>query len=316
MSSDPFFDLRPLLLSISYRMLGSMSEAEDVVQEAYVRWHRAPRETVQSPRSYLGRIVTRLCIDRLRAAKDARETYVGPWLPEPILSDLEPGPEETIELAESLSIAFLALLESLTPFERAVFLLRRVFEFDYAEIAEVVGKSQASCRQLVSRAARRLGEGAPRFRVDPARGGELASRFLAACASGDLAGLLSLLTDDAVVIADGGGKARAARQPIVGRMNVATYMIGISKMAMYITSIVPVAINLQPGFVFLEGERIDSVLALDIASEGICGIHIFANPDKLERIARELEDAGRTGILASDVRENSTSTADGRREGG
>jgi RNA polymerase sigma-70 factor (ECF subfamily) len=270
---------------------------------------------VESPRSYLGTIVTRLCIDRLRAAKEVRETYVGPWLPEPILSDVEPGPEETIELADSLSIAFLVLLESLSPLERAVFLLRRVFEFDYAEIAEVVGRSEASCRQLVSRAARHLGEGASRFRIDRARGGELASRFLAACASGDLADLLSLLTDDAVVIVDGGGKARAARQPIVGRTNAATYMIGISKMATYITGIVPAAINGQPGFVFLEGERIDSVLALDIASEGICDIHIVANPDKLERIARELEDAGRAGILASDIRENSTSTADGRRKG-
>jgi RNA polymerase sigma-70 factor (ECF subfamily) len=258
---------------------------------------------VESPRSYLSTIVTRLCIDRLRAAKEARETYVGPWLPEPILSDVEPGPEQTIELAESLSIAFLVLLESLSPLERAVFLLRRVFEFEYSEIAEVVGRSESACRQLVSRAGRHLGEGAPRFAADRAVGGELASRFLAACASGDLGGLLSLLTEDAVVIADGGGKARAARQPIAGRMNVATYMIGISKMATYITGMLPAAINGQPGYVFLEGERIDSVLALDIASAGIRGIHLVANPEKLGRIAAGLERAGRPRVSASDIRE-------------
>ncbi len=304
-STDPFLAIRPLLLSISYRMLGSMSEAEDIVQEAYVRWRAAPREVVDSPRSYLSTIVTRLCIDRLRSIKEARETYVGPWLPEPILSDVEPDPAETIELTESLAIAFLVLLESLSPLERAVFLLRRVFEFEYAEIADVVGRSEAACRQLVSRAMRHLGQGASRFRADRARGGELASRFLAACASGDLEGLLSLLTDDATAIADGGGKARAAGRPIVGRTNVATY-IGISKMATNISGVFPAAVNGQPGFVFLDGERVDSVLALDVGSEGIRGIYIVVNPDKLERIAGRLEVAGYAGILASDVRENST----------
>jgi RNA polymerase sigma-70 factor (ECF subfamily) len=293
LSPDPFLDVRALLLSISYRMLGSMSEAEDIVQEAYVRWRAAPRETVNSPRAYLSTIVTRLCIDRLRTAKEARETYVGPWLPEPILSAVQPGPEETIELAESLSIAFLVLLESLSPLERAVFLLRRVFEFEYTEIAEVVGRSEAACRQLVSRAARRLGEGASRSPADLARAGELASRFLAACATGDLASLLSLLTDDAVVIADGGGRARAARQPIVGKIKVATYMIGISKMATSITGVVPSTINGRPGFVFLEGARVDSVLALDISSEGIRGVHIVVNPDKLNRIAKGLPTLGK-----------------------
>jgi RNA polymerase sigma-70 factor, ECF subfamily len=303
---DPFLAVRPLLLSISYRMLGSTSEAEDIVQEAYVRWHTAPREAVDSPRSYLSTVVTRLCIDRLRSAKEARETYAGPWLPEPILTVVQPGPEETIELAESLSIAFLVLLESLSPLERAVFLLRRVFEFGYAEIAEMVGRSEAACRQLVSRAARHLGEGASRSRADRARAGELASRFLAACASGDLASLLSLLTDDAVVIADGGGRARAARRPIVGKMKVATYVIGISKMATYITGIVPSTINGQPGFVFLVGARVDSVLALDISSEGVDGVHIVANPDKLKHIAGQIECAGQDDIRASDVREHST----------
>lgn len=313
-SIDPFLAVRPLLLSISYRMLGSMSEADDIVQEAYVRWRAAPREVVDSPRSYLSTIVTRLCIDRLRSTKEARETYVGPWLPEPILSDVEPDPAETIELAESLAMAFLVLLESLSPLERAVFLLRRVFEFEYAEIADVVGRSEAACRQLASRAGRHLGEGASRFRAERARGSELASRFLAACASGDLEGLLSLLTEDATAIADGGGKARAAGRPIVGKMSVATYMIGISKMATYISGVLPAAVNGQPGFIFLDGERIDSVLALDVGSDGIRGIYIVVNPDKLERIAARLEVAGHAGILASDVRENSSPPVDAERE--
>jgi RNA polymerase sigma-70 factor, ECF subfamily len=287
---DPFLSVRPLLFSISYRMLGSATEAEDVVQEAYLRWHTASRDGVVSPRSYLCTMVTRLCIDRLRSAAVAREAYVGLWLPEPVLSDVDPGPEESAELAESLSIALLVLLESLSPLERAVFLLREVFGFEYLEeVSQMVGRSNAACRQLVSRAHRHLAEGRSRFRVDRARGGELANRFLAACASGDLAGLMRLLTDDVVALADGGGKARAAARPIVGRRNVAAYMVGISKIVTsYISGVLPATINGQPGFVFLDQQRLDSVLALDIAAEGVRGVHIIVNPDKLRWIARQL----------------------------
>ncbi len=158
MVTDPFLLVRPLLFSIGYRMLGSATEADDVVQEAYLRWRTASRERVVFPRSYLCAMVTRLCIDRLRSAAAARAAYVGLWLPEPVLSDVEPGPEESVELAESLSIAFLVLLESLSPLERAVFLLREVFGFEYEEISQMVGRSQAACRQLASRARRHLGE--------------------------------------------------------------------------------------------------------------------------------------------------------------
>jgi RNA polymerase sigma-70 factor, ECF subfamily len=285
---DPFLSVRPMLFSIAYRMLGSATEAEDIVQEAYLRWRTASRDGVGSPRSYLCTTVTRLCIDRLRSAAVAREAYVGLWLPEPVLSDAEPGPDESVELAESLSIAFLVLLESLSPLERAVFLLREVFGFEYEEIAQMMGRSNAACRQLVSRAHRHLGEGSSRFQADRARGGELANRFLAACASGDLTGLMGLLTDDVVALADGGGKARGAARPIAGRRNVAAYMVGISKMVGYISGILPATINGQPGFVFFEQQRLDSVLALDIAEDGIRRVHIIANPDKLGWIARQL----------------------------
>jgi RNA polymerase sigma-70 factor (ECF subfamily) len=305
---DPFLSVRPLLFSIAYRMLGSATEADDAVQEAYVRWRTAPRERVASPRSYLCTMVTRLCIDRLRSAAAAREAYVGLWLPEPVLSDVEPGPEESVELAESLSIAFLVLLESLSPLERAVFLLREVFGFEYEDISQMVGRSSAACRQLVSRAHRHLGEGGSRFRADRARGGELADRFLAACASGDLAGLMSLLTDDVVALADGGGKARAAARPIAGKQNVAAYMVGISKMASHISGILSATINGQPGFVFFDRERLDSVLALDIAAEGVRGVHIIANPDKLGWIAGQL-GAGVPGVGASPPREPSDDAA-------
>jgi RNA polymerase sigma-70 factor (ECF subfamily) len=288
---DPYLAVRPLLFSIAYRMLGSAAEADDVAQEAYVRWRTAPREGVGSPRSYLCKTVTRLCVDRLRSARAARETYVGPWLPEPILTDVERSPEEAIEFAESLSMAFLVMLESLTPLERAAFLLRDVFGFDYMEISEVAGRSEAACRQLVSRARRHLGGEGSRFRVDRALGRELATRFLAACASGDLGSLMSLLTEDAVVIGDGGGKARAARRPIFGKKNVATYMLGISKMATHISGIRPALVNGQPGFVFLEGEGVDSVLALDIGQEGIQRIHIVTSPDKLGWVGRQLARA-------------------------
>jgi RNA polymerase sigma-70 factor (ECF subfamily) len=305
---DPFLSVRPLLFSISYRMLGSATEADDVLQEAYLRWRTASRDGVVSPRSYLCTMVTRLCIDRLRSAAVAREAYVGLWLPEPVLSDVEPGPEESVELAESLSIAFLVLLESLSPLERAVFLLREVFGFEYEEISQMVGRSNAACRQLVSRAHRHLGEGSSRFRADRARGGELANRFLAACASGDLAGLMRLLTDDVVALADGGGKARAAARPIAGKRNVAAYMVGISKMASYISGVLPATINGQPGFVLFDQQRLDSVLVLDVAAEGVRGVHIIANPDKLGWIARQI-GAGEPGIEASPPREPSGDAA-------
>jgi RNA polymerase sigma-70 factor, ECF subfamily len=219
---DPFAELRPLLFSIAYRMLGSASEAEDIVQEAFLRYHRetAAGTEIDSPKSYLSAITTRLCIDHLRSARVRRESYVGTWLPEPLLTDEESDAARQAETADSLSMGFLVLLESLTPVERAVFLLREVFEYEYEEIASVVGKSEENCRQIAVRARRQVQAGRPRFEASKAQREELAHRFFQAVVEGDVEGLVGMLAADVVVYADGGGKAAAFPRPIHGRDKV------------------------------------------------------------------------------------------------
>jgi RNA polymerase sigma-70 factor (ECF subfamily) len=224
--AQTFVDLKPLLFSIAYRMLGSVTEAEDVLQDAYLRWHQVPQAEVESARSFLAAVVTRLCIDRLRSARARRETYVGPWLPEPLLTEAAPDVAEEAELADSISMAFLVLLESLTPLERAALLLREVFGFGYDEIARILDRSEEACRQLVSRGRKRLGDPRPRFEADPRRRRELTEQFRAAVGSGDLAGLLELLAEDAVAWSDAGGRVAAARRPIVGAQQVARFLLG------------------------------------------------------------------------------------------
>src|SRR4029453_12165069 len=189
-----FDEHRAALFAVAYRMLGSVADAEDIVQDAFLRWREAPRDDVESPRAYLTTIVTRLCIDHLRSARGRREEYVGPWLPEPVVA-VEP-PAEPGEMAESCSMAFLVLLESLTPAERAALLLREVFDYEYAEVATILGKSEANCRQLVRRARERIAKGRPRFDASVAQREQMTERFMAACATGDMEGLLGLLSDD------------------------------------------------------------------------------------------------------------------------
>src|SRR3954471_334089 len=215
--AETYEALRPLLFSIAYRMVGSVAEAEDIVQEAFLRHHRAVQEEdveVQTPKAYLSAITTRLAIDHLRSARVRRETYVGPWLPEPLLTDPGPDPSEQAELADSLSLAFLVLLESLSPVERAVFLLREVFGYGYDEIARIVGKSEDNARQLAVRARRHIDERRPRFEADRRARQELAERFFAAARDGDVEGLEQLLAQDVVMYGDGGGKAPAAGRPL------------------------------------------------------------------------------------------------------
>jgi RNA polymerase sigma factor (sigma-70 family) len=206
-----------------------VTEAEDVLQDAYLRWHQVPQAEVESARSFLAAVVTRLCIDRLRSARARRETYVGPWLPEPLLTEAAADVAEEAELADSISMAFLVLLESLTPLERAALLLREVFGFGYDEIARILDRSEEACRQLVSRGRKRLGDPRPRFEADPGRRRELTEQFLAAVGSGDLAGLLELLAEDAVAWSDGGGRVAAARRPIVGAQQVARFLLGVTR---------------------------------------------------------------------------------------
>ena len=284
-ADEEFVDLRPLLFSIAYRMLGSVPEAEDVVQDAFIRWRRAAEEgaEVDSTKSYLAATVTRLAIDHLRRAKTRRETYIGPWLPEPLVGGSEDDVAEQAEMADSLSMAFLVLLESLTPVERAVFLLREVFQYDYTEIAEIVGKSEPNTRQLFARARRRIEVGTPRFEPSSEERDELAQRFFAACAEGDMDGLLELLAADAVSVGDGGGKAYAAREPIHGAQRVATFLVRLFERGRTIGARLElVQVNGQPGALAYDREGLLlTVFSLDVVDGQIQAIRSVVNPDKL-----------------------------------
>src|SRR5918992_1114130 len=217
--ADLYEELRPLMFAIAYRMLGSVSDAEDIVQEAFLRFHRETRAgaRIDSPKAYLSAVTTRLGIDHLRSARVRRESYVGPWLPEPLITDEDAAVTRHAETADTLSMAFLLLLESLSPVERAVFLLREVFDYGYDEIAAIVGKSEVNCRQIAARARQHVEEGRPRFEASRRRREELGQRFFAAAEEGDVQGLVRMLAEDVVVYGDGGGRVPgAARQPIHG----------------------------------------------------------------------------------------------------
>ncbi|HEX5580999.1 MAG TPA: RNA polymerase sigma-70 factor [Gemmatimonadaceae bacterium] len=274
---------RPLLFSLAYRMLGSVADAEDVVQEAYLRWHRASPEEVASPRDYLCTIVTRLCIDHLRSARVRREEYVGPWLPEPLVAPLDEGPLEAAVLAESLSTAFLLLLERLGEVERVVFLLREVFAFDYPEVARIVGRSEAACRQIVKRARDRIASGTPRFHASPEEAERLTRSFVDACARGNLDDLLALLDVDAVAWTDGGGKVLAARNVIRGGERVARFFAGIA--AKWAGARVEYTrVNGQPGLVVTPADGLPRVITLAIDAGRVAGVFLVANPEKLRGV--------------------------------
>jgi RNA polymerase sigma-70 factor (ECF subfamily) len=284
----PYEELRPLLFSIAYRMIGSVSEAEDIVQEAFLRIHRAETEgtTIDSPKAYLSAVTTRLGIDHLKSARVRREQYVGEWLPEPLLTD-EGSPDAAAhaETADSLSTAFLVLLESLTPVERAVFLLREVFEYGYDEIARIVERSEENCRQLYVRARRHVDEGRPRFEADRKHRDELVERFFAAAERGDLAALEEMLADDVVVYGDGGGKAPSWR-PVYGPERVAKLIAATLRQAMELgASLRAIHVNGQPGVMFLDAEgRVGSVMSVDVADGLVQAIRGVTNPDKLAHL--------------------------------
>jgi RNA polymerase sigma-70 factor (ECF subfamily) len=284
--TDVFASVRPLLFSIAYRMLGSVMDAEDVVQDAYVRWLGAPDTDVRSPHAYLTTIVTRLAINQLRSARSQRETYVGSWLPEPLVTETAPDPSAPLELAESLSMAFLVLLERLSPIERAVFLLHDVFDFEYAEIARVVDRTEVNCRQLLARAKRRIGAPEARFAADPEQADRLLHRFTDAATAGDLDGLLAVLAEDITLWADGGGKVRgAALRPIHGAQSVARFIMGvIQRFVPADSNAQPTRINGQPGFiVYLTGRPLAAMI-LDVRGDRIHAIYAVGNPDKLHAL--------------------------------
>jgi RNA polymerase sigma-70 factor (ECF subfamily) len=283
-------ELRPLLFAIAYRMVGSAMDAEDLVQEAYLRWQEDPDTEVRAPRAYLATIVTRLAINHLRSARVQRESYVGPWLPEPLMTEHVPDASGHVELSESLSMAFLVLLERLSPVERAVFLLHEVFDFEYAEIARIVDKSEANCRQVCARARKHVGAPGGRFQASPEQAERLVERFTRATGAGDLDGLLAVLAEDITLWADGGGKAAgAALKPIQGAAPVARFILSFMRRFVPQARVVRAAeINGQPGFISYVSGMPVAALAFDIRGDRIRTIYAIGNPDKL----RALPEAG------------------------
>jgi len=275
-------ELRPYLFAIAYRMLGSVAEAEDVVQDAFLRYHEADVEA-ESPKAYLATVTTRLAIDHLRSARSRRELYPGQWLPEPIVGDEAVRHAET---ADSLSLAFLHLLEKLAPVERAVFLLREVFDYPYEEIAPIVGKSPENCRQILARAHRHVAEGKRRFDVSREERDEVAGRFLAAWEEGDTEGLVEVLAPDATVYGDGGGKAPSMPQPLVGAERVAKALIGWGRQARSLGyDYRPAVVNGEPGIVFYDPDRHAVwVAAFEIAEGVVVAVRSVLNPDKLTHV--------------------------------
>ncbi|HXW44822.1 MAG TPA: RNA polymerase sigma-70 factor [Streptosporangiaceae bacterium] len=293
-TAQAYESLRPLMFSIAYRMLGSVTEAEDIVQDAFVRYYRAVSESgpPDSPKAYLSAVVTRLCIDHLRSARVRRESYVGEWLPEPLVTGPDrqagpaPDPADLAEQADSLSMAFLLVLERLTPVERAVFLLHDIFSYDYDETAAIVGRNAVTCRQLAHRARQHVDEHRPRFETTAARRDELAARFFDAVGSGDLDGLVSLLAEDVTVYGDNGGVSPSWPRPITGRDPVGRLLTGIGAQLRDVhAAIEPIGVNGQPGALIRDPEgRLISVFVLDIAGDQVHAIRSVINPDKLRHL--------------------------------
>jgi RNA polymerase sigma-70 factor (ECF subfamily) len=296
--AEEFESQRPRLFGLAYRLLGSAAEAEDAVQDAYLRLHAADRATIASLPAWLTKVVTNLCLNRLTSARARREVYVGPWLPEPVItSDGTLGPLETTELRDSVSIALLSLMERLGPSERAAFVLREAFGYSHRDIGEILETSEANARQLHHRAQRRLGDPAPRFQPDPARWRNLVDRFLTACGSGDVAGLVPMLTADVTSTADGGGKVAAARRQVVGRDRVARYLAGAFRRPVPALQLqFGVEVNGEPAVLGFTDSVLAGVLFFQIDGDRVAALRVVANPDKLQFLARQLSHtAGQSG---------------------
>jgi RNA polymerase sigma-70 factor (ECF subfamily) len=288
--AESYEDLRPLLFSIAYRMLGSVAEAEDIVQEAFLRYHRALLEhdaEIESPKAYLSAVTTRLAIDHLRSARVRKERYVGEWLPEPLLTDESaPDAARQAEEADSLSMAFLLLLERLSPVERAVFLLHDVFDYGYDEVADIVGKNEDNCRQLAVRARRHVDEHKPRFEASRQQRERLAARFFDAIEEGDMEGLIELLAADVVVVGDNGGTSPSWPRPIFGRDRVSRLLLGLGRHARDLgTTVRRSEINGQPGAMFLDSSgHLMYVVTIDVADGVVQTVRSVINPDKLRHL--------------------------------
>ncbi|MFF3269601.1 RNA polymerase sigma-70 factor [Streptomyces chrestomyceticus] len=283
---------RPRLFSLAYRMLGSASEAEDVVQDTYLRWSAADRSAVRTPAAWLTKVMTNLCVNRLTSARARRELYVGPWLPEPVLTrtaDGPLGPLETVEQRETVSLALLTLMERLTPAERAVFVLREAFGHSHREAAEVIGVEEAHARQLYRRARERLDRPRRHFAVDDTRRREIVERFFAATLDGDLAGLERLLADEVTAWADGGGRVTAARRPVTGRAKVLRYVLGLSsRPEAAAAAFVPAEVNGEPALLALLDGALLAVVVPEIHEGRVSAVRTIVNPDKLAFAAAQL----------------------------
>ncbi|WP_443077142.1 RNA polymerase sigma-70 factor [Streptomyces sp. SP18CS02] len=285
---DVFETHRAVLTGVAYRMLGRVADAEDVVQETWLRWSRADRSEILEPRAYLVRIATRLAIDRLRQLRAQRETYVGPWLPEPLVTDFGPALPDTAEravLADSVSLAVLVVLESLSPLERAVFVLREAFGFPYAQIAAILDRTEPAVRQLAGRARRHVDEGKPRYDVDPAERRDLTERFLAAAGGGDLNDLLALLAPDVRLVGDSGGKSKAPLRVIESADKVGRFLFAVTKEPAAGAEFRFVEVNGGPALLVLMDGRPDSVIQVDVLDGRIQCVYIVRNPDKLAALA-------------------------------
>lgn len=286
-----FEEHRQMLFGIAYRMIGSVMDAQDMVQDTFLRWQRTPTEQIQSPRSWLTTVITRLCINHLRSARVQRETYLGPWLPEPLMTGPEGQPEgqpaEHAQLADSLSLAFLVLLETLTPTERAVFILREVLDCEFSEIASIVDRSEVNCRKILTRARKHVEARRPRFDATSEQAEKLTQKFQQAVRGGEIQELLDLLASDVVLISDGGGKARALPKPLQGSDPIARLMMGARQRFASPTEVTLHArVNGLPGFVAFEGTRATRVMALGIHDGRIQALFIITNPDKLGHLKR------------------------------
>ncbi|MET9461282.1 RNA polymerase sigma-70 factor [Streptomyces canus] len=285
--TDVFEEHRPVLMGVAYRMLGRVADAEDVVQEAWLRWSGADRSEVREPRAYLVRVTTRLAIDRLRQVKARGETYVGPWLPEPYVTDFGDTVPDTAEqavLADSVSLAVLVVMESLSPLERAVFVLREAFGYPYADIAAMLDRGEPAVRQLAGRARRHVEERRPRFEVDPVRRRDLTERFLAAAGGGDLEGLMSLLAPDVRLVGDSGGKTKAPLRVLESADHVGRFLVGIAERGVPDITWRFLELNGGPAVLVLSGGKPDSVFQLDILDGRIQSVYVIRNPDKLSAL--------------------------------
>lgn len=286
---------RRRLAGLAYRMLGTVSDAEDVVQDAYLRWHAADRARVDNPRAFLSKTVVRLCLDQLKSARHRREAYVGPWLPEPLIEDASGSDASAgLELADDLSVALMMALERLSPLERAAFLLHDVFDQDFTEVAEAIGRNAAACRQLAARARRHVRSARPRFPVSRDEEARIAEAFLAASRGGDVESLGRLLAADATLVSDGGGRKLAALNPIRGRAKLLRFYTGLARKAEHEMPVVlhRGRINGQPGFVTVEPDGTLQTTVLDIRDGAVVAIYVVRNPEKLAHLGMASRHTG------------------------